>query len=206
MWVGGMSLRAIARCTGASVTTVYRWIRRWQREGHVLTRTRGCKPRTWNSQRSIVRHNRDEKGRQGVSLCSHDFNQSSFTDSCKYVFLKTQDKVDIETAAMPVSNQARPGPHSSGIMCRDTLHDDWPSLSDLASPLSLTPMQGTFYSPPPGTTHEPVSVRNHHRLALASFMDYLQLREGASKQLPLMSDYEHKKRCIEESMYLSKAA
>lgn len=40
MWLEGMSLRAIARHTGASVTTVYRWIRRWQREGHVNTRAR----------------------------------------------------------------------------------------------------------------------------------------------------------------------
>lgn len=40
MWTGGMSLRAIARQTGSSVTTVYRWIRRWQNEGHINTRTR----------------------------------------------------------------------------------------------------------------------------------------------------------------------
>lgn len=40
MWAEGMSLRAIARHTGASVTTVYRWIRRWQYEGHVNTRPR----------------------------------------------------------------------------------------------------------------------------------------------------------------------
>lgn len=40
MWTGGMSLRAIARHTGSSVTTVYRWIRRWQHEGHISTRNR----------------------------------------------------------------------------------------------------------------------------------------------------------------------
>ena len=35
-----MSLRTIARHTGSSVTTVYRWIRRWQQEGHINTRPR----------------------------------------------------------------------------------------------------------------------------------------------------------------------
>lgn len=40
LWTYGMSLRAIARHTGSSVTTVYRWIRRWQQEGHVDTRPR----------------------------------------------------------------------------------------------------------------------------------------------------------------------
>ncbi|XP_071536824.1 glutamate receptor ionotropic, kainate 2-like [Panulirus ornatus] len=32
MWLGGMSYRAVARTTGASVSTVCRWIRKWQRE------------------------------------------------------------------------------------------------------------------------------------------------------------------------------
>lgn len=40
MWISGMSLRAIARQTGSSVTTVYRWIQRWQNEGHINTRNR----------------------------------------------------------------------------------------------------------------------------------------------------------------------
>lgn len=190
-----MSLRAIARCTGASVTTVYRWIRRWQREGHVLTRTRGCKPRTWNSQRSVIRDTNDAKERHDVNLCSHGFNQSCYTDSCKCMFLKAQDKVDIEAAAVPMPNQSRPEPHSLGIMCRYPLHGGWPCLSDLTS-TRLTPMPRTFYSHFPRTSHEPVSVRNHQRLALASFMDYLQLQEGANKQLPLIGDYEHKKRSI----------
>ncbi|KAG7168087.1 putative Glutamate receptor-like 82 [Homarus americanus] len=44
MWVGGKSLRAIARETGASVPTVYRWVHRWQQEGNVNTKTRGHKP------------------------------------------------------------------------------------------------------------------------------------------------------------------
>lgn len=35
-----MSLRDIARQTGSSVATVYRWIRRWQHEGHINTRTK----------------------------------------------------------------------------------------------------------------------------------------------------------------------
>lgn len=40
MWVGGQSARSIARETGASVSTVYRWIRRWEQEGNVHTRPR----------------------------------------------------------------------------------------------------------------------------------------------------------------------
>ncbi|XP_053643873.2 glutamate receptor 4-like [Cherax quadricarinatus] len=35
MWVEGMSARDIALQTGSSVSTVYRWIRRWQRDGNV---------------------------------------------------------------------------------------------------------------------------------------------------------------------------
>ncbi|XP_066984733.1 uncharacterized protein [Macrobrachium rosenbergii] len=46
MWVGGMSARAIAQETGTSVTTVYRWIRRWQKEGNVETKPRSGRPRT----------------------------------------------------------------------------------------------------------------------------------------------------------------
>lgn len=40
LWVGGQSARSIARETGASVSTVYRWIRRWEQEGNVHTRPR----------------------------------------------------------------------------------------------------------------------------------------------------------------------
>ncbi|KAG7177467.1 putative variant ionotropic glutamate receptor-like 21 [Homarus americanus] len=39
MWLGGMSVRDISDESGASVSTVYRWIRRWQKEGTVSTRT-----------------------------------------------------------------------------------------------------------------------------------------------------------------------
>lgn len=40
MWVDGVSTRIIAQEMGTSVTTVCRWIRRWQREGEVNTRYR----------------------------------------------------------------------------------------------------------------------------------------------------------------------
>lgn len=40
MWYYGFPVRSIAQVTGASTTTVYRWIRRWQEEGHVTTRLR----------------------------------------------------------------------------------------------------------------------------------------------------------------------
>lgn len=45
MWRSGMSARAIAQKTGASVTTICRWIRRWRREGHINTRPRRGRPR-----------------------------------------------------------------------------------------------------------------------------------------------------------------
>lgn len=38
LWMGGMSFRGIAEATSTSVSTVYRWIHRWQREGHVNTK------------------------------------------------------------------------------------------------------------------------------------------------------------------------
>ncbi|XP_045102571.1 uncharacterized protein LOC123498994 [Portunus trituberculatus] len=44
LWASGMPVRDIAVRSGTSVTTVYRWIRRWQREGHVNTRPRSGRP------------------------------------------------------------------------------------------------------------------------------------------------------------------
>lgn len=51
LWLGGNSARAIAEQTGASATTVCRWIRRWKNEGHVSLRHRRGRPRKdvrWN--------------------------------------------------------------------------------------------------------------------------------------------------------------
>lgn len=45
MWVCGIPVRTIARDTRISVTTVYRWIRRWRKEGHVNTKPRSGRPR-----------------------------------------------------------------------------------------------------------------------------------------------------------------
>ncbi|XP_069941765.1 uncharacterized protein [Cherax quadricarinatus] len=45
MWVGGMSLRSIALSSGVSVSTVFRWIHRWLREGNVNTRRYVYRPR-----------------------------------------------------------------------------------------------------------------------------------------------------------------
>lgn len=45
MWVCGIPVRTIARDTHISVTTVYRWIRRWRKEGHVNTKPRSGRPR-----------------------------------------------------------------------------------------------------------------------------------------------------------------
>lgn len=46
LWVEGWSVRVIAQHTGTSVTTVYRWIRRWEREGNVETRNKSGRPRS----------------------------------------------------------------------------------------------------------------------------------------------------------------
>lgn len=40
MWISGQSARYIAQETHTSVSTVYRWIRRWEREGSVSTKPR----------------------------------------------------------------------------------------------------------------------------------------------------------------------
>lgn len=40
LWLSGLSLRFIAFLTGASATTVRRWVRRWQRDGDLHTKTR----------------------------------------------------------------------------------------------------------------------------------------------------------------------
>ncbi|XP_068228604.1 probable glutamate receptor [Palaemon carinicauda] len=45
MWYQGMSARRISYETGLSTTTVYRWIRRWQEEGNVCTKSRSGRPR-----------------------------------------------------------------------------------------------------------------------------------------------------------------
>lgn len=45
MWASGRSVREVARETGSSVTTVYRWIRRWRQEGSLSTRRRCGRPR-----------------------------------------------------------------------------------------------------------------------------------------------------------------
>lgn len=44
LWASGVPVRDIAVRSRTSVTTVYRWIRRWQREGHVNTRLRSGRP------------------------------------------------------------------------------------------------------------------------------------------------------------------
>lgn len=45
LWMAGSSARAIAQQTGASATTVCRWIRRWKNEGHVSLRHRRGRPK-----------------------------------------------------------------------------------------------------------------------------------------------------------------
>lgn len=46
LWQSGLSARAIAQENRTSVTTVFRWIRRWKREGNVYTKPRSGRPRS----------------------------------------------------------------------------------------------------------------------------------------------------------------
>lgn len=45
LWVRGMSAGTIAQETGTSVTTVYRWLRRWRRHGSIDSVPRSGRPR-----------------------------------------------------------------------------------------------------------------------------------------------------------------
>lgn len=45
LWLQGATARAISQETGASLSTVYRWVRRWQQEGTVRARAFHKKPR-----------------------------------------------------------------------------------------------------------------------------------------------------------------
>ena len=42
MWLGGKSIRTVARETGVSPSTVCRWINRWKQEGNVYNKPRSC--------------------------------------------------------------------------------------------------------------------------------------------------------------------
>lgn len=58
MWLEGKSLRNIARHTGRSSATVYRWISRWRAEGHVNSRRRrGRPPKTTQEENLANDHN-----------------------------------------------------------------------------------------------------------------------------------------------------
>lgn len=168
MWVSGMSLRAIARCTGASVTTVYRWIRRWQSEGHVFTRTRGCKPRGWSTH-SITHygHACQAMGNEFYSLRQ------------PHVPLNTQPDSDILVPRVPV---ALPGQHSS-VSSVSTCHDPltqeaWGCLDGLAAPLSLRPVARTTPLQSPLMLAELIAMKDTHKLSLESFINYLQFHES----------------------------
>ncbi|KAK4313262.1 hypothetical protein Pmani_003158 [Petrolisthes manimaculis] len=39
LWLAGLAARDIATETGTSLSTVYRWIRRWEKEGTLATRS-----------------------------------------------------------------------------------------------------------------------------------------------------------------------
>lgn len=61
LWLRGKSARQIALETGASLCTVYRWVRRWQEEGNVETRpyrgrSRNLAPGTVHHTHWIINH------------------------------------------------------------------------------------------------------------------------------------------------------
>lgn len=51
LWLNGMTARDISAKSRASVSTVYRWIRRWQEEGTVATRPYRRHPQTSSSRK-----------------------------------------------------------------------------------------------------------------------------------------------------------
>lgn len=57
MWLEGSSARSISQQTGASLSTVYRWVRRWQDEGSVATRPyhRRLKKVPWTAKREFAK-------------------------------------------------------------------------------------------------------------------------------------------------------
>lgn len=59
LWLGGSSARSISQQTGASLSTVYRWIHRWQEEGSVETKPyqRRLRKVQWNDKRDLKRRN-----------------------------------------------------------------------------------------------------------------------------------------------------
>lgn len=62
LWMGGTSAKLISKQTGASLSTVYRWIRRWQDEGSVKTRPyhRKLRSTSWTCERSIIPRNMEK--------------------------------------------------------------------------------------------------------------------------------------------------
>lgn len=58
LWVAGFAARDIAKETGTSLSTVYRWIRRWEKEGTLVTRSQCDRRiyvrRTWEYDGAIV--------------------------------------------------------------------------------------------------------------------------------------------------------
>ena len=54
MWQKGIPIRNISNRTGSSVTTVYRWVRRWQEQGTVEAKPYRRKPRAMHWQREVI--------------------------------------------------------------------------------------------------------------------------------------------------------
>lgn len=66
LWLGGASARAISHQTGASLSTVYRWVLRWQEEGTVETKPyyRRLRKDPWSETKKLLRTTTSkEKGR-----------------------------------------------------------------------------------------------------------------------------------------------
>lgn len=63
MWLDGMSVKETAHLTGASVSTVYRWIRRWREEGTVESKKYhgGRHSTSWKEMMSVTTMNQTPK-------------------------------------------------------------------------------------------------------------------------------------------------
>lgn len=70
LWMGGTSAKLISKETGASLSTVYRWIRRWQEEGSVKTRPYHRKLRStpWTCERSLISSHMEKSPRTLSSI------------------------------------------------------------------------------------------------------------------------------------------
>lgn len=72
LWVAGLAARDIAKEAGTSLSTVYRWIRRWEKEGTLATRSQ-C------GRRIYVRRTGEYDGVIANTFIRHHLSKNHFT-------------------------------------------------------------------------------------------------------------------------------